>query len=132
MPSFEQLELFSLQLPNLTMKELLGLFSDLARLDGSYFLRDMEPMKAIAEVLEPVRMSLRHRFTFMVAPADHRDNTVMLCLLKMARQFSQNVPLAGEDVCSMVKWPLSRPSGLSELEYVESVHKVLDIYLWLK
>jgi hypothetical protein len=45
MPSFEQLELFSLQLPNLTMKELLGLFSDLARLDGSYFLRDMEPMK---------------------------------------------------------------------------------------
>ena len=51
MPSFEQLELFSLQLPHSTMKELLDLFSDLARLDGSYFLRDMEPMKVTIMVM---------------------------------------------------------------------------------
>lgn len=51
MPSFEQLELFSFQLPHLTMKELLDLFSDLASLDGSYFLCDMEPMKVNSHVM---------------------------------------------------------------------------------
>ena len=51
MPSFEQLELFSFQLPQLTMKELLELFSDLASLDGNYFLCDMEPMKVTNVIL---------------------------------------------------------------------------------
>ena len=52
--------------------------------------------------------------------------------LQMARSFSQQLAFSEDDVCSMVKWPLQLPSNVNELEYVESVHNVLDVYLWLR
>ncbi|PIO27157.1 hypothetical protein AB205_0121190, partial [Aquarana catesbeiana] len=49
-----------------------------------------------------------------------------------ARQFSRNEPLTFQWICKHVHWPVSSPKSIKDLMHLESVHDILDLYLWLR
>jgi hypothetical protein len=51
--------------------------------------------------------------------------------LQMARRYSTGQPVSEKFMCSSIEWPLKSSKTLSELEQLEDVYDVLDLYLWL-
>lgn len=56
----------------------------------------------------------------------------LLFPFQFARQFSRDEPLTFHWVCRHVNWPLNPPKNIKDLVHLESVHDVLDLYLWLR
>ena len=94
-PTFEQVELLSGQLPDLSFPELLVRFAELTRLDGQYFLCKLNVIVEIAEALEHVKgLSLNDRFNFATCPVKKNDPRHMKRLLTWAKQFSMGHPVS--------------------------------------
>ncbi|KAL4197795.1 hypothetical protein AMTRI_Chr04g252920 [Amborella trichopoda] len=126
-PFFEQVELFSGQLPNVTFCQLLDKFGENSRLDGSYFLCRHDHIKKVAQMLEKVQgLSLEDRFNFCFAPVNVRDPKAMYHLLRFASSYSQNLP-----VSIAMGMPKGSARNDSELLDLETKHLVLSMYLWL-
>ncbi|KAG4958752.1 hypothetical protein JHK87_035385 [Glycine soja] len=126
-PSYEQVELFSGQLPDLTFTQILEKFGENCRLDGSYFLCQHNHIKKIANMLEKVQgLSLEDRFNFCFAPVNVRDPKAMYHLLRYATSFGQKLP-----VNVAMGMPRSSARNDAELLDLETRHQVLSMYLWL-
>lgn len=126
-PYFEQVELFAVQVSNVTFCQLLEKFSENCRLDGSYFLCRHDHIKKVANMLEKIqRLSLEDRFNFCFAPVNVRDPKAMYHLLRFASSYSHNVP-----VNIAMGMPKGSARNDSELLDLETKHQVLSMYLWL-
>ncbi|PKA50721.1 hypothetical protein AXF42_Ash017600 [Apostasia shenzhenica] len=126
-PFFEQVELFAVQLSNVTFSKLLDKFRDNCRLDGSYFLCQHDNVKKVANMLEKVKgLSLEERFNFCFAPVNIRDPKAMFHLLRFAEHYSQNRPVG---IAMGIPKGSARNDG--ELLDLETKHQVLSMYLWL-
>ncbi|GAA0167821.1 DNA metabolism protein [Lithospermum erythrorhizon] len=126
-PFFEQVELFAIQLPDITFAKLLEHFSENCRLDGSYFLCQHLHIRKIANMLEKVPgLSLEDRFNFCFTPVNIRDPKAVYHLLRFASSYAQELPVniaMGIPTCSA--------RNDSELLDLETKHQVLSMYMWL-
>ncbi|RZB46106.1 DExH-box ATP-dependent RNA helicase DExH18, mitochondrial isoform B [Glycine soja] len=126
-PFYEQVELFSGQLPDLTFPQILEKFGENCRLDGSYFLCQHNHIKKIANMLGKVQgLSLKDHFNFCFAPVNVRDPKAMYHLLRYATSFGQKLP-----VNVAMGMPRSSARNDAELLDLETRHQVLSMYLWL-
>jgi hypothetical protein len=112
---------------DVSFSDLLELYVAVARVDASlYFLCDGADMVALARVLDPVPgLSLRTRFVFAQAPSDPDVRAEREALARFARAFA-----AGRSVLPGVEPPAHPPRSPAELAQHETVHAVLDTYLW--
>ncbi|CAM8899248.1 unnamed protein product [Rhodiola kirilowii] len=126
-PSFEQVELFAGRSPNVTFCQLLDMFGESCRLDGSYFLCRHDNVKKVANMLEKVQgLSLEDRFNFCFAPVNIRDPKAMHHLMKFASTFSNKLPVG-----LAMGVPTRHAGNDTELLELETKHQVLSMYLWL-
>lgn len=130
-PTAEQIEMFAYHLPEATLSNLLDIFVSLSQVDGLYFVCNIDDFKFVANMIQHIPLNLRVRYVFCTAPINRKQPFVCTSLLKFARQFSKNEPLTFNWICRHVHWPVSCPKTIKDLVHLESVHDVLDLYLWL-
>ncbi|CAO3622400.1 unnamed protein product [Mucor fragilis] len=127
-PTVDILELFALQLPDEKFSGLLQKFEDLASLNGDYFLCNFKDQKAIADKLEHIKLPLKDRYQFVTAPVNIRTDTSMEMIERLAKTFSENKTCTLNDVIEL-------PNVLapeSALENLESSHRNIMLYMWLR
>lgn len=130
-PTAEQIEMFAYHLPDATLSNLIDIFVSLSQVDGRYFVCNIEDFKFVADMIQHIPLNLRARYVFCTAPINRNLPFVCTSLLKFARQFSRNEPLTFQWICKHVHWPVSSPKSIKDLMHLESVHDILDLYLWL-
>uniref|UniRef100_A0A8D0GHI6 ATP-dependent RNA helicase SUPV3L1, mitochondrial n=1 Tax=Sphenodon punctatus TaxID=8508 RepID=A0A8D0GHI6_SPHPU len=130
-PTAEQIEMFAYHLPAATLSNLIDIFVSLSQVDGLYFVCNVDDFKFLADMIQHISLNLRARYVFCTAPINRKQPYVCTSLLKFARQFSRNEPLTFGWLCRHINWPLSPPRNIKDLVHLESVHDVLDLYLWL-
>uniref|UniRef100_A0A7N0UCD5 RNA helicase n=2 Tax=Kalanchoe fedtschenkoi TaxID=63787 RepID=A0A7N0UCD5_KALFE len=126
-PSFEQVELFAGRSPYSSFSQLLDMFGESCRLDGSYFLCRHDNVKKVANMLEKFQgLSLEDRFNFCFAPVNIRDPKAMHHLMRFAAAFSDKLPVG-----LAMGMPTRHAGNDTELLELETKHQVLSMYLWL-
>lgn len=131
-PTAEQIELFAFHLPHLNLTELIELFIDLCEFDSSaYFICDLENFKLLANTIEHINIPLRSRFTFCCAPINVKFPFSVAMFTKFVRQFSVGEPVTAEWLKRNISWPCKPPKNLEELNHLETVFDVFELYLWL-
>uniref|UniRef100_A0A914V392 ATP-dependent RNA helicase SUV3 homolog, mitochondrial n=1 Tax=Plectus sambesii TaxID=2011161 RepID=A0A914V392_9BILA len=131
-PSFEQLEMFAYHLPNASLSNLLDIFASLCSIDSTkFFMCTIEQTKALADLIEHVKLPLKVRYTFCLAPVTYDSPIIAANFVKFARKFSTGQPLTFSWLNDNLGWPPKTPETLSELIALEQTYEVLDIYLWL-
>lgn len=131
-PTAEQIELFAFHLPHLTMTDLIELFVELCEFDSSaYFICDLENFKLLAKTIEHINIPLRSRFIFCCAPINTKFPFSVAMFTRFVRQFSVGEPVTSGWVQRNISWPCSPPKNLEELNHLETVFDVFELYLWL-
>ncbi|PWN87089.1 P-loop containing nucleoside triphosphate hydrolase protein [Acaromyces ingoldii] len=153
-PSSDALASFSTVLPRLAdghrprpLSMLLDDVSTLSRIDSrSYFLASLEQQLVIAPIVEraspaSAKLSISEHERFSVAPANIRDERLMILLSHMVTAYAsgnlikfQDVErgLGMLDVLREVQDPSSRQRGdVNSLMILESLHRGMTLYLWL-
>lgn len=131
-PTAEQIELFAFHLPHLSLCELIDLFVDLCEFDSSaYFICDLENFKLLANTIQHINVPLRSRFTFCCAPINVKFPFSVAMFTKFVRQYSVSEPVTAAWVKRNINWPCKPPRNLEELNHLETVFDVFELYLWL-
>lgn len=131
-PTADQIEMFAYHLPDATLSNLIDIFVSLCQVDTSYFFMcQVEDFKFLADMIQHVPLPLRTRYVFCCAPINKNLAFVCTMFVKFARMYSQNEPLTLDWLCRSINWPLSVPQNMTELQHLEQVFDVLDLYLWL-
>ncbi|OCT70072.1 ATP-dependent RNA helicase SUPV3L1, mitochondrial [Xenopus laevis] len=130
-PTADQIEMFAYHLPDATLSNLIDIFVSLSQVDGLYFVCNIDDFKFVADMIQHIPLNLRARYVFCTAPINRKQPFVCTSLLRFARQFSRNEPLTFDWICRLVNWPVVSPKTIKDLVHLESVHDILDLYLWL-
>lgn len=76
-------------------------------------------------------MPIRERIPFISAPIQVRDPIVVEAAIKMARAVSNSKPLTIDEVVSLPAEGSKMETKL-ELRPLESAHRIIMLYLWLR
>ncbi|KAH8943386.1 hypothetical protein BDL97_13G049000 [Sphagnum fallax] len=128
-PSFDLLALYSASHPNMTFSAVLEKFVAKARMSPQFFMRHCESMLIIADMLEKLPLSLEDRFLFCICPVDTDDHMAMGALLQFATEFSRQEMVTLKKVITPAT--IRVPRTQTALQQLESLHKVLELYVWL-
>ncbi|KAI8079764.1 P-loop containing nucleoside triphosphate hydrolase protein [Halteromyces radiatus] len=128
-PTVDIVEVFALQMPNETYSSVLQKFEDLASLNGNYFLCNFKDQKRIAEVIESIKLPLRDRYQFVTAPVSTRNEETLNAVQEMAKIHSNNKVL---ELPELVQLPNSQMVDVGSLSYLETAHKKIMLYMWLR
>ncbi|XP_057524068.1 ATP-dependent RNA helicase SUV3, mitochondrial isoform X2 [Amaranthus tricolor] len=128
-PSYDLLLLYSRANPQSGLYHILEHFLMKAKLSPNYFIADCEEMLKVAAFIDELPLGLREKYLFCISPVDVADDISSQGLVQFAQTYSKKgiVHLREIFTPGMLKVPKS-PAALKELE---SVHKVLDLYVWL-
>lgn len=68
-PTADQIELFSYQLPNHSLSNLIQIFMSICTIDNSqYFLCNFEEIRSLAETIDHIPIPLKAKYTFVTSP----------------------------------------------------------------
>ncbi|KAJ3138732.1 RNA helicase [Geranomyces variabilis] len=127
-PSLEQIEIFAKYLPKEPLSALLERFQDLANLGGRYFLCNLDAQRKIAEFIESVPLTLRDRYTFILAPVDLRNPEMATQMRRFAEAQSEGLECHLDDCVILGDQP---PQSIDELKDLEAQHRLIILYMWL-
>jgi len=128
-PNMEQLEAFHRALPNEHLSSLLTKFEDLSRISGDYQLCDLDDLKLIADLTQPLKMPLRDQYQFVTSPVNARRERMTNALWIMAKSHCDKRPLF---VSELVELPKEAPKIAAELRELEYTHRIIMNYIWLR
>lgn len=131
-PTADQIELFSYYLPNASLSNLVDIFISLCEMNTSnYFMCDMGSFKSLAEMIQHISLPLRARYVFCCAPINLNYSFACTMFTQFAHKYSINEPVTIDWICESIGWPLPPPRSLANLQHLEVVFDVLELYLWL-
>ncbi|KMZ66772.1 ATP-dependent RNA helicase, mitochondrial (SUV3) [Zostera marina] len=128
-PTFDVLVLYSRLHSTMNFLDILEEFLDKAKLSPNYFISDCAYMMKVAVVVDELPLRLHDKYLFCTSPVDMDDEIVAHGL----RQFATNYAKKGLVRLREIFTPgtVKVPGSHKELKDLESVHKVLDLYVWL-
>lgn len=128
-PSYDLLLMYSRANPQLGLYQILEHFSTNARLSSNYFIADCEEMLKAAAIIDELPLGLHEKYLFCISPVDVDDDIASQGLVQFAQTYAKTgiVHLREIFTPGMLKVPKT-PAALQELE---SIHKVLELYVWL-
>ncbi|KAJ3400918.1 hypothetical protein CcCBS67573_g05700 [Chytriomyces confervae] len=129
-PTLEQMEKFAAELPEETFTGLLDKFEELSRLDGDYFLCNLSQQKETASMIQEIDLTLSDRYTLVAAPCNADNGIISASMMKFARAISSGDELSLED-SKLVFVPQEPVKSSEKLRELESMHKIIVLYLWL-
>jgi hypothetical protein len=131
-PTADQIELFAYHLPNHSLSDLIKIFMSICRLDdGQYFMCKFDEIIFLAEIIDHIPIKIKEKYTFACSPISRKDSFVITCFVKFVRAYSVNEPVTPEVLEKMLEWPPKEAKKFTEINHLESIYDVLDLYLWL-
>ncbi|XP_020105338.1 ATP-dependent RNA helicase SUV3, mitochondrial-like isoform X2 [Ananas comosus] len=122
-PTFDLLSMYSRMHATNNFHPILERFLEKAKLSPDYFISDCEEMLKVAAVVDDLPLGLYDKYLFCLSPADMNDD--------IAAQ--ENYAKKGIVRLKEIFTPgtLRVPKSHNALKELESIHKVLDLYVWL-
>ncbi|CAN0857048.1 DExH-box ATP-dependent RNA helicase DExH16, mitochondrial [Linum grandiflorum] len=128
-PTFDLMYMHSLLHPKHGLYEILEHFVKNATLSENYFISDCEDLLKVAVVLDELPLSLHDKYLFCISPVDMDDEISAQGLTQFASNYAKKRLVRLKEI--FTPGSLKVPKTPIELQELESVHKVLDLYVWL-
>ncbi|XP_016554979.1 ATP-dependent RNA helicase SUV3, mitochondrial isoform X2 [Capsicum annuum] len=128
-PSFDLLYMYSRLHPTHGLHEILEHFVDNAKLSEHYFIANCDELLKVAAVIDTLPLSLHDKYLFCISPVDMDDDISSQGLTQFATNYSKNGLVQLREI--FTPGTLKVPKSHTALKELESIHKVLDLYVWL-
>ncbi|KAI8566289.1 hypothetical protein RHMOL_Rhmol02G0028700 [Rhododendron molle] len=104
-------------------------FLENAKLSANYFIANCEEMLKVAAVIDELPLGLHDKFLFCISPVDMNDEISSQGITQFATNYSNKGIVRLREIFK--PGTLQVPKTPTALEELESIHKVLDLYVWL-
>ncbi|XP_075477018.1 DExH-box ATP-dependent RNA helicase DExH16, mitochondrial isoform X2 [Primulina tabacum] len=128
-PSFDLLLMYSRLHPSYGLHQILEHFVENAKVSPNYFIVNCEEMLKVAAVIDELPLNLNDKYLFTVSPVDMNDDISSQGLTQFAQNYSKNRFVRLKEI--FTPGTLKVPKSHNALKELESIHKVLDLYVWL-
>ncbi|PIN02791.1 Mitochondrial RNA helicase SUV3, DEAD-box superfamily [Handroanthus impetiginosus] len=128
-PNFDTLFMYSRLHPSYGLHQILEHFVKNAKLSESYFITDCEEMLKAAAIIDELPLNLHDKYLFTISPVDMDDDISSQGLTQFAQSYSKNRMVRLREI--FTPGTLKIPKSHNALKELESIHKVLDLYVWL-
>lgn len=128
-PTFDLLYMYSRSHLNCGLCQILEQFVENAKLSANYFIANCEEMLKVAAVLDELPISLHDKYLFCLSPADMSDEILSQGLTQFAHTYAKKRIVRLREI--FTPGTLQVPKTQAELKELESIHKVLELYVWL-
>lgn len=128
-PTFDLLSLYSRLQSTNKFYPILEHFLEKAKLSPDYFIADCEHILKVASFVDELPLGLHEKYTFCISPVDMEDDISAHGLIQFAENYAKRGLVRLKEI--FTPETLQTPKSQGELKELESVHKVLDLYVWL-
>ncbi|VFR02257.1 unnamed protein product [Cuscuta campestris] len=128
-PHFDLLYMYSRLHPKLGLYDILEHFVDNAKLSENYFISNCEDLLKVASIIDELPLSLHDKYLFCISPVDVNDEISSQGLTQFATNYSKKGIVRLREI--FTPGTLQVPKTQTALKELESIHKVLDLYVWL-
>lgn len=128
-PTFDILALYSRLQSTTRFHPILEQFLEKAKLSSNYFISDCEEILRVAAVVDEFPLGLRDKYLFCISPVDMQDEISAQALVQFAGNYAKTGLVRLREI--FTPGSLQVPKTQNALKELESIHKVLDLYVWL-
>ncbi|KZV56277.1 ATP-dependent RNA and DNA helicase [Dorcoceras hygrometricum] len=128
-PNFDLLLMYSRLHPSYGLHQIMEHFVENAKVSPNYFITDCEELLKVAAVIDELPLTLNDKYLFTVSPVDMDDDISSQGLTQFAQNYSKNRIVRLKEI--FTPGTLKVPKSHNALKELESIHKVLDLYVWL-
>ncbi|KAG8062564.1 hypothetical protein GUJ93_ZPchr0003g18573 [Zizania palustris] len=128
-PTFDLLSLYSRLHGTDFFHPILERFLEKAKLSPDYFIADCEDMLKVAAIVDELSLGLYDKYLFCISPVDMRDDIATQGLIQFAENYAKKGIVRLKEI--FTPGTLQVPNSHNQLKELESVHKVLELYVWL-
>ncbi|VAI36598.1 unnamed protein product [Triticum turgidum subsp. durum] len=128
-PTFDLLSVYSRLHGTDFLHPILEHFLDKAKLSPDYFIADCEDMLKVAAIVDELPLALHDKYVFCQSPVDVRDDISIQGLTQFAENYAKKGTVRLKEI--FTPGTLRVPTTHNQLQELESVHKVLELYVWL-
>lgn len=128
-PTFDLLYMYSRLNLKSGLYQILEHFLENAKLSANYFITDCEELLKVAAVIDELPLGLHDKYLFCISPVDMSDDISSQGLTQFAQNYSKNGLVRLREI--FTPGTLEVPKTPKALKELESIHKVLDLYVWL-
>ncbi|XP_072973354.1 ATP-dependent RNA helicase SUV3, mitochondrial isoform X1 [Typha angustifolia] len=129
LPTFDLLSLYARLHPTKKFHPLLEEFLEKAKLSPDYFISDCEEILKVAAVVDELPLGLYDKYLFCISPVDMNDDVAAQGLIQFAENYAKKGIVRLKEI--FTPGTLQVPRSQTALKELESIHKVLDLYVWL-
>ncbi|PON80013.1 Helicase, C-terminal [Parasponia andersonii] len=128
-PTFDFIFTYSRLHPKSGLYEILEHFVENAKLSANYFISDCEEIMKVAAVIDELPLGLHDKYLFCISPAEMDDEILSQGLTQFAENYAKKGIVRLREI--FTPGTLQVPKSQAALKELESIHKVLDLYVWL-
>ncbi|KAK6913969.1 Suv3, C-terminal domain 1 [Dillenia turbinata] len=128
-PTYDLLHLYSRAHATNSIHQILVHFVENAKLSTNYFLANCEEILKVAAVIDNLPLGLHDKYLFCISPVDMNDDISSQGLTQFAQNYAKKGIVRLREI--FTPGTLHIPKTHMELQELESIHKVLDLYVWL-
>ncbi|PKI52424.1 ATP-dependent RNA helicase SUV3, mitochondrial-like isoform X1 [Punica granatum] len=128
-PTYDLLFMYSRLHPEYGLQQILEDFVENAKLSDNYFIANCENMLKVAAVLDQLPLGLQDKYLFCMSPTEMDDEIVSQGLTQFAQNYAERGIVHLREI--FTPRTLEVPETHTAMRDLESVHKVLDLYVWL-
>ncbi|TXG72097.1 hypothetical protein EZV62_000676 [Acer yangbiense] len=128
-PNFDLIFMYSRLLPKSGLHEILEHFLENAKLSENYFIANCEEVLKVAAYIDELPLGLQDKYLFCISPVDMNDDISSQGLTQFAQNYAEKGIVRLKEI--FTPGTLQVPKTPGALRELESIHKVLDLYVWL-
>ncbi|KAL5785598.1 hypothetical protein ACOSQ2_007990 [Xanthoceras sorbifolium] len=128
-PNFDLIFMYSRLHPKSGLHEILEHFLDNAKLSDNYFISNCEEVLKVAAAFDELPLGLHDKYLFCISPVDMNDDISSQGLTQFAQNYAEKGIVRLKEI--FTPGTLQVPKTQGALKELESIHKVLDLYVWL-
>ncbi|XP_044483934.1 DExH-box ATP-dependent RNA helicase DExH16, mitochondrial isoform X1 [Mangifera indica] len=128
-PTFDLIYMYSRLHPKSGLHEILEHFLENAKLSENYFIANFEEVLKVAAVIDELPLGLHDKYLFCISPVDMNDDISSQGLTQFATTYAKKGIVRLREI--FTPGTLTVPKTETALKELESIYKVLDLYVWL-
>ncbi|XP_057959678.1 ATP-dependent RNA helicase SUV3, mitochondrial isoform X2 [Malania oleifera] len=128
-PTFDLLFMYSRLHPKNGIHQILEHFLENAKLSANYFIANCEEVLKVAAVIDELPLRLQEKYLFCISPVDMNDDISSQGLTQFAQNYAKRGIVRLREI--FTPGTLQVPKTQKAVKELESIHKVLDLYVWL-
>ncbi|CAB4261558.1 unnamed protein product [Prunus armeniaca] len=128
-PTFDLMYMYSRLHPECGLYQILAHFVENAKLSDNYFIANCEEVLKVAAVIDELPLGLPDKYRFCISPVDMDDEISSQGLTQFAQSYANTGIVRLREI--FTPGTLKVPQTEAALKELESIHKVLDLYVWL-